>query len=234
MKFEIDGNRSLSALIFDLDGLMIDSERAEREAWQAAARKLDREISDAVFSGMIGLSHAAVRSYLIQAWSDKPGAEDDFDRIYMQKSQLASKLVIEKKSGLDSLMSWAEALSMPMAIASSTRRDLVIERLDRAGINDRRFREIVCGDDVAEVKPAPDIYLLAAGKLRIEPRACMALEDSDNGIRAAYAAGMIPVLVPDYSLRATSVAPADIAALAYAEFASLGELENYLRKKIRP
>jgi beta-phosphoglucomutase-like phosphatase (HAD superfamily) len=80
------------------------------------------------------------------------------------------------------------------------------------------------------LRPAPDIYLLAARKLRVNPGACLVLEDSDNGIRAANAAGAIPILIPDFSLRAGSP-PADITDMTYAQFVSLEKVEEYLREK---
>ena len=230
--FQLDRNRSFSALIFDVDGLIIDSERVERESWQEAARLCDRTISDAVFSTMIGLSHEAVRSLLIKEWSDRRGAEDDFDRIFASKLEIASKKSIEKMPGLDSFMSWAESLSIPMAIASSTQRDLVADRLKRAHVDKSRFKVNVCGDDVSKVKPAPDIYQLAAQRLRIDPHACVAFEDSDNGIRAAHAAEMIPILIPDPSLRANSALPEDVQDAIVVQFTSLSEAEEYFRRKI--
>jgi beta-phosphoglucomutase-like phosphatase (HAD superfamily) len=129
-------------------------------------------------------------------------------------------------------MSWAESLSIPMAIATSTQRELMVDRLARSRVDPGRFKVIVCGDDVAEVKPAPDIYLLVARKLRLQPRACLVLEDSDNGVRAANAAGAIPILIPDLSLRAGSPPPAEIADMAYAQLGSLQEVEEHLRRKI--
>ena len=232
VSFALDGIRTLSALIFDVDGLMIDSERVERMAWQAAAAEFGCSVSDEEFSTIIGVSHSEARSILSQAWSGKSSSTCDFDKIFARKLELASLTSIDKKAGLDSLMSWAESLSIPMAIASSTRRELVLDRLARSCVDPGRFKVIVCGDDVAEVKPAPDIYLLTARKLRVKPRACLVLEDSDNGIRAANTAGAIPILIPDLSLRAASPPPADITAMAYAQFTTLREVEGYLRKKI--
>ena len=185
--FALDSTRSLSALVFDVDGLMIDSERVERTAWQAAAKEFGCAISNAEFSAIIGVSHSTAKSILTQVWSGKSSDACDFDKIFAKKLELASSMSIEKKPGLDSLMSWAESLSIPMAIASSTQRELVFERLDKARVDRDRFKVIVCGDEVAKVKPAPDIYLLTARKLRVKPHACLVLEDSDNGVRAADA-----------------------------------------------
>lgn len=230
--FALDGSLSLSAIVFDVDGLMIDSERGERTAWQAAAEEFGCTISDAEFATIIGVSHSAARDILTQAWSGKSNNACDFDKIFARKLELASRVPIEKKPGLESLMCWAESLSIPMAIASSTQRELVVDRLARARVDPGRFKVIVCGDEVSEVKPAPDIYLLAARKLRLKPRACLVLEDSDNGVRAANAAGAIPVLIPDMALRAGSAPPVDVAAMAYAQLESLQEVEDHLRKKI--
>jgi hypothetical protein len=99
--FALDGARSLSALVFDVDGLMIDSERVERTAWQAAAAEFGCTISDAEFATIIGVSRATARNILSRAWSGKPSA--DFDKIFARKLELASQARIEKKPGLESL-----------------------------------------------------------------------------------------------------------------------------------
>jgi beta-phosphoglucomutase-like phosphatase (HAD superfamily) len=153
VQFALDGSLSLSAIVFDVDGLMIDSERGERTAWQAAAEEFGCAISDAEFATIIGVSHSAARDILTQAWSGKSNNACDFDKIFARKLELASRVPIEKKPGLESLMCWAESLSIPI------------------------------------------------------PRACLVLEDSDNGVRAANAAGTIPVLIPDMALRAGSAPP---------------------------
>jgi HAD superfamily hydrolase (TIGR01509 family) len=230
--FSLDPTKRFSALVFDVDGLMIDSERVERNAWQEAAKEFGCTITNAEFSQLIGVSHSVTRSILTSLWAGRAENTDAFDKIFENKVKRASKEPIARKPGLDSLMSWAESLKIPMAIASSTERALVMDRLARSHVNHLRFKVIVCGDDVREVKPAPDIYLLAAKRLRIAPGSCLVLEDSDNGIRAARSAGAISLLIPDLSLRSRDAIPADVVKAAYDQFDSLEEVRELLRKRI--
>ena len=230
--FSLDPTKRFSVLVFDVDGLMIDSERVEREAWQDAAKKFGCTITDAEFSLLIGASHAVTKSILTDLWAERSENADAFDEIFKSKVDQAAKAPIARRPGLDSLMSWAESLKIPMAIASSTERALVEDRLARAHVNKLRFKVIVCGDDVREVKPAPDIYLLAAKRLHIAPGSCLVLEDSDNGIRAACSAGAIPLLIPDCSLRPCDAIPADVIKAAYDQFSSLEEVRELLRNRV--
>lgn len=229
--FSLDSTKHFSALVFDVDGLMIDSERVEREAWQMAAEESGCTITNAEFSQIIGASHAATRSTLTCLWSGRSENACAFDKIFERKVKLASKMAIERKAGLDSLMSWAESVALPMAIASSTKHELVMDRLARSHVNRERFKVIACGDEVREVKPAADVFLLAAKRLRIAPSSCLALEDSDNGIRAACSAGAIPVLIPDFSMRASGTIPVDVVKAAYNQFSSLEEVKEFLSEK---
>ena len=100
------------------------------------------------------------------------------------------------KAGLGELLSLAADRHIPCAVATSSHRSYTDASLRLAGL-ERRFPVIVTGDEVARPKPAPDIYLEAARRLGVEPSRSVALEDSDRGVLAAKAAGMIPVLVPD-------------------------------------
>ena len=129
---------------------------------------------------------------------------------------------IALKPGLIELLGWLEDAAIPRAVATSTRRSRAQAKLVRTQLCER-FAALVGGDEIARGKPAPDIYLEAAARLGVAPAACVALEDSEPGIRAALAAGMMPIMVPD-------LAPPSAALLAHAlpVFASLAEVRAHL------
>lgn len=128
------------------------------------------------------------------------------------------------KAGLLRLLDLLEERQIPRAVATSTDRAKAEEILRMAGVA-KRFSVIIGGDDIANGKPAPDIFLAAALQLGVEPGLCMVLEDSESGTRAAHAAGMIPVVVPD--LREL---PPEVATLAYGVYGSLDDVAEVLRR----
>ena len=132
------------------------------------------------------------------------------------------------KPGLTSLLDWLEMRAMPRAVATSSGRASADRLLQSAGVR-ARFEIIVGGDDVANGKPAPDLFLLAADRLGVAPSDCVVLEDSGPGIHAAHRAGMRPILVPDLQQ------PTDeVQALAYRVCKSLHEAQTILMELFTP
>lgn len=199
----------IRAIIFDMDGLMLDTERIAQQAWQQAGTDLGYTLPDEIYRQAIGRTAQATeqifRAYL--------GNNSPFDEIYQRKQQYYHEAIeagrIPRKAGLSALLDLVDELGLSKAVATSTARPLAIQKLrvtDLLG----RFPDLVCGDEVANGKPAPDIFLAAAAKLEMSPSYCLVLEDSPAGVRAAHAAGMIPIHVPDL------IAPsAEIRQLAY-------------------
>lgn len=183
-------------VVFDMDGLMLDTERIAVECWIESARISGWEISRETCLAMVGLDHRASR----QAMLDGEGRSFPLDEVskrgrLLYRERLRSDGILVKP-GLLELLGWLEARRVPIAIATSTMCELANEKLSLAGIRDR-FTTIVCGDQVPQPKPAPDVYLGATGQLGLDPRCCIALEDSDTGLRAAHAAGLACIVVPD-------------------------------------
>ncbi len=225
----LDPARSFAAIIFDADGLLIDSERAERSAWQVAASEYGCTITDSDFAAILGATADERRQLLTRLWAVRGQNPDAFDQIAARRSELVRHEAIGPRPGVASLIAWAAELRLPLAVASSTQRPLLLKRLEAAGIDLAQFNVIISGDDVAEPKPAPDIYWLAARRVGVAEAHCLALEDSDNGVRAAHAAGTIPILISDADMRAGNPSAPDVAAMAYQTFDSLTSAENYLR-----
>ena len=202
------------AVIFDMDGLLIDSERAILDCWRDTAAGQSLPVDDALWLSMVGLHEAGCATLLegllgpVQAERLTLACQHRYDRLVEAGLPL--------KPGARELLQDLSALRVPMAVATSTRGDRARLKLSRTGI-DHYFSHVVTSSDVVHAKPAPDLYLLAAERLGIPPRECLALEDSEFGVRAASAAGLRVIQVPD-------LVPASDLSRSLAEVvASLGE-----------
>lgn len=183
-----------AAVLFDMDGLMLDSERAMLGAWRAAALAESIQADDALWLSMVGVHDRASFAILSERLGEDAATRlrAAGDRLY--DAQVAAGL--PHKNGLIELLDLLDAHGIAKAVATSTRRKRALAKLEASGLIDR-FAVIVTGSDVEHPKPAPDIYLLAARQLGVDPRDCLVLEDSEPGVRAALAAGATPIQVPD-------------------------------------
>lgn len=182
------------AVIFDMDGLLIDSERMILECWRATAAEQSLAVDDTLWLSMVGLHDAGCAELL----DGLLGAERA-ERLTLECKRRYDLLVedgLPLKAGVRELLQDLSDLGVPMAVATSTRGERARIKLARSGI-DGYFRHVVTSSDVSHSKPAPDLYLLAAERLGIPPRECVALEDSEYGVRAASAAGLRVIQVPD-------------------------------------
>ena len=219
--------RSISecrAIIFDMDGLMIDTERLALKAWQLAGADFGFPISEDIFITMVGRNRRDSAHTLVKIFGiDFPvGAVRNRYRTYLDSWIDEGKLSI--KSGLLELLDSLDKISMPKAVATSTEYERAIYKLSLANLLEH-FPIVIAGDQVEKGKPAPDIFLAAAVRLDILPGSCLVLEDSDAGIQAAYDAGMTPVMIPDMK------PPSEQSlALAHKIFGGLGEFHNCLRE----
>jgi HAD superfamily hydrolase (TIGR01509 family) len=186
----------IAAVIFDMDGLMFDTERISVEGWQRAGSVCGCEIPESLLLDTIGRDLQDTRVLFDRTF----GSSLDFERARDLCLQYVAEIIAQRgvplKDGLLPLLSLLSARAVPTAVATSTERSRAHELLERAEIASE-FDVIVCGDEVPTGKPAPDIFLLAADRLGIAPSQCFVLEDSDNGVAGAARAGMHPLLVPD-------------------------------------
>ena len=182
------------AVIFDMDGLMLDSERASLRCWSRAACEAGFEIEDDYWLRMVGHSTAACEAILRERL-DEAQIEALLARcnvLYHEEVDVGVPL----RPGIVALLQWLQQQGIPRGVATSTRRPLAPRKLENAGLLDY-FDAVTAGNDVSRPKPAPDIYLLAAQRLGADPARCLALEDSPAGVTAALAAGMTVIQVPD-------------------------------------
>jgi len=212
-----------SGVIFDMDGLMVDTERIARIAWQEASRAAGYEMPDAVFSLMIGRtkrdSGDLVRRHL--------GPGFDFERVHAATGILFEKIIerdgLPLKPGIRELLDHLRTGNIPLAVATSTRNPVATQRLESVGLL-KYFTVVVTGDQVTRGKPEPDIFLEAVRRLGIDARTSYALEDSFAGVRSAHGAGLRVIMVPDL-LQPTP----EIATLTHAIAKSLHDVPQLLQ-----
>lgn len=184
-----------AAVIFDLDGLLFDTEAVYEEAILAAADDAGHVMTPAIFRRMMGTTWLLNRAYLL----DHYGADfpvEEFRAAWMVHFNRMIETRLSLKPGVVELLDALDGLGLPWAIATSNSHSGVQRHLAAHNLVDR-FPTIVAHGDYATAKPAPDPFLKAAERLGVEPRLCIALEDSYNGIRSASSAGMMTIMVPD-------------------------------------
>jgi len=212
----------VTAIIFDMDGLMLDTERVARIVWQRASVELGFPMSDALYGQTLGRDERDSQTILIEAFG-KDFSYPNLRQLYLTRfNEHVAQYGIDTKPGLIPLLDHLERCGVSVAVATSTGRERALLKLKGARVLER-FRHIVAGDDVKRGKPAPDIFLRAAEKMTAAPSTCIVLEDSEAGIQAAHAAGMKSICIPD--LKPPSP---EIAKLASRVFSSLNEAREYL------
>jgi len=187
--------RPVKAVVFDMDGLLVDTEQVVFRALQAAAAGIGAEMPLDTFRRMVGLTHAASDQILrahfgeeldLAAWSQTVSAHFD--------EELAAGIAL--KAGAVEILDALDAHGLPRAIATSSSLAALRRSLGPHGLVER-FDALITRDVQRIGKPHPEPFLLAAQALSVAPEDCLALEDSHNGVRAAAAAGMMTVMVPD-------------------------------------
>ena len=187
---------TLKAVIFDMDGLMLDTERPIVTAWEQAAVEMGWHLNGEVLARTIGVDEASIRRIMVESYGqDFPynAVRENLERVYIENVE---KNGIALRPGLLTLLEHLNSLGMPIVVATSSARNIALWKLEMAGIKER-FRLLVCGDEVREGKPAPDIFLKAVELLGREPSECVGFEDSPAGLRALEAAGIRSVFIRD-------------------------------------
>lgn len=186
-----------TAAVFDMDGLLLDSERPIRDAWLNAAAALGAPLTEADYLSVVGRNEREGNARLLEVFGGNA-------ELLGATRRRADALIAERfgaapfdvKPGAARLLRALHDAALPCAVASSTAHREVERRLERAGL--LGFFGAVCGgDEVARGKPEPDLYQLAIQRLGVEAHRCVAFEDSNHGARAALAAGLAVVVVPD-------------------------------------
>ncbi len=195
----------IAATIFDMDGLLIDSERIALSTFQSVCDRHELGEQFALYLRLLGTTDETSQ-IILQETLPAHIEVDHFMKTWMGLYVEQTSTAVPLMTGVTALLDHLEHIDMPKSVATSTRTDHATSKLEMSGIL-HRFRHVTGGDQVTHGKPSPDIYLKAAHRLGVDPAHCLALEDSPNGVRAALSAGMqviqIPSLVqPDAEVRA--------------------------------
>jgi HAD superfamily hydrolase (TIGR01509 family) len=187
--------KPVRAVLFDMDGLLIDTEAVYIDALQAAAVAMGLEMPIAFCHSMIGIP-GPVCDGMIRDFYGPGFAFEAFSDHFDEHARRAFEAGVPLKAGAVELLDFLAACGLPLGIATSSSRATVARYLGRAGLLDR-FKAIATRDDVGRGKPHPDVYLEAARRLGVPPANCIAFEDSNAGLTAAHAAGTMAIMVPD-------------------------------------
>lgn len=180
--------------IFDQDGLMFDTEAIFSQAWAQASETLGITLPEGFRTAVSGSSGEGMRQ-IIRQWV--PQADPDaLMKLTFQISYDIQSRILPEKPGLHEILDFFRAQGVRMAVASSSHREPIERNLERSGTRPY-FDAVISGEDVSRGKPNPDAFLLAAGRLGLEPSDCYVFEDSFNGVRAGHAAGCFTVMIPD-------------------------------------
>ncbi|MDM0007854.1 HAD family phosphatase [Variovorax sp. J22G73] len=187
-----------AAAIFDMDGLLIDSERPIMAAWIDAARTLDIELSHSQYMQVVGLSTSESQAVLAALLGGDEAYLHAIDQVRqrLQLERSDGEPLFPIKAGAAEFLDALRARGIRCAVASSSTRGQIQACLGSLDLL-HHFSAFAGGDEVARAKPDPALYLLAAQRLEVAPADCIAFEDSENGAKAALAAGMRVVVVPD-------------------------------------
>lgn len=196
----------VKAVIFDMDGVLIDTEKHYNAAWCEAAQRA-------------GFDFTREHALLLRSLDPRLACDlmkgifgEEFDYFAIREVRRAlvaerlEKYGLEKKPGIDEILAFLQENGIKSAVATATPIELTFRHLEKIGVKDR-FDKIVSAKQVPNGKPAPDVYLYACKQIGENPADCIAVEDSPNGIKSAYTAGCKPVMVPDLTKPDEELAP---------------------------
>jgi HAD superfamily hydrolase (TIGR01509 family) len=185
-----------AAAIFDMDGLMLDSEGPVIPLWGPAGRAFGWDIFPEMVHRIMGMNEDGMKAFFLHEFGPEfpyPDVRRELMRLLIETFERDG---IACKPGLLTLLDHLDALDIPFGVATSTDRKTAFWKLEKAGIRDR-FTVLTCGDEIKNGKPAPDIFLKAAEKLGSSPAACVGFEDSSAGLMSLNAAGIRSVFIKD-------------------------------------
>lgn len=205
-----------------MDGLLVDSERVTLRAWMGAARARGIALAEADYLQVVGRASTDSDAMLSALLGGPQVFEQMLADVAVRLSDAGPEPLFPLKPGAAPLLHALRQAGVPCAVASSSRRDEIEHRLGRVGVL-QHFHAWAGGNEVPRGKPDPALYQLAAERLGVEPAQCLAFEDSENGARAAQAAGIAVVIVPDLKHPA-----ADVAERSHGVLKSLLQAHEHL------
>lgn len=214
----------LKGAIFDMDGLMIDTEKLYLKFWIQSAKDFGYDMKPEHVYAIRSMA----RKYSIPTLKGFLGEDCPTEEIRAHRTELMAEYInehgLEVKKGLFELLYYLKGREIKMAVATATPLSRTTEYLEKIGAA-KFFSAVICGDMVETGKPAPDIYLTAARELGLPPEECAAFEDSPNGIKAAHAAGCHAIMIPDMTQPDDEIKP-----LLSAVYENLGLAVDYFER----
>ncbi|MGG7176902.1 HAD family hydrolase [Clostridium paraputrificum] len=215
--------RNIEAVIFDMDGLMFDTERISFRSWKEVCKKEGLTMEEDFYTSLIGRNLKGFGVIMKETY----GEDFPLDRLYEEKIKIMTDFMnkngVPVKTGLHELLDYLKDQNYKVAVATSTSRERALHMLEMAGVKNK-VNYVICGDEVINSKPNPEIFLKAAEKLGVSPDKCIVLEDSGAGIEAAHAAGMKGINVPDMK-----VPDEEMKKRSFMICNSLLEVRDYLK-----
>jgi HAD superfamily hydrolase (TIGR01509 family) len=213
-------------VIFDVDGVLFDTETIGVRVWREIGAKLDLPQPAQQYRDFVGRSRADILSLMYEKFGSDFPAESFLAASSKRDMELMDQEGVPLKPGVREILEFLREHHVPTALATSTYRDRTLYRMERTGLA-HYFQSMTTGDQVSHSKPDPEIYLLACQRLGTPPAETLAVEDSRNGILSASAAGMSVVMVPDL------IPPTpDLEALLVGRFDSLNDLLEHWKQYI--
>ncbi len=212
----------IKAVLFDMDGVIFDTERVYLEHWTMVFEKYGYKMTKEVYASVMGTGRKNVMKRFLEVY----GKDLPILQMYKEKDELLVRAVKEgqvpMKPGVKEILNFLKENKFKIALATSAKRDRMMMQL-KMGKIENEFGGIVCGDDITNSKPDPEIFLKAAEKLSVNPENCAVVEDSTAGIKAAHNAGMIGLHVEDLK-----EADDEILKNCHKNFKNLFEIKEYL------
>lgn len=199
-------NIIIKGAVFDMDGLLIDTEKLYLKYWKQAAADFGYTMENKHVFAIRSLA----RKYSIPKLKNFFGEDFPTEEIRARRTELINahieKYGIEPKKGVSELLDYLKSHNIKLAVATATQRERTLLYLSKIKLFNY-FDAVICGDMVENGKPEPDIYLTAAAELCLLPNQCVAFEDSPNGIKSAYSAGCHTIMIPDMTLPDDEILP---------------------------
>ena len=216
---------NIELIIFDMDGLMFDTEKISYESWQEAAKLHGYTITEEIFKETIGATLSKTKHILVSHFGDT----FPVDQVIRERITVSERIVaangVPIKHGLHELLDYLKGQPIKLAVATSASRKRALNFLECARVVEY-FDCIVCGDEVTQSKPHPEIFMRTGDILKAKAENTMVLEDSEAGIEAAYRAHMLPVMVPDLLMPGIAT-----KQKLYAQVADLSQVITLLQNK---
>lgn len=219
--------KNIEAVIFDMDGVIFDTERVYLDIWTKVFKKYKYKLERDVYISVMGTG----RKNVMKVFTNRYGEDLPILDMYKEKDEMLLQVIesgqVPMKKGANEILKSLKDTGLKIALATSAKRDRLKKQLKMSEI-EWIFDTVVCGDDVINGKPNPEIFLKAAKNISVNPENCIVIEDSAAGIKAAHSAKMIAIHVEDLKK-----ANEEILNYCYKNFNNLFEIKEYLMKQVQ-